>query len=74
MVCRYCGGDMSGSINTLTATHENTIVVVKNVPCHKCKQCGDVVYSGSVVKRLEQIEDMFEKLLVELAVVDYLNV
>ena len=73
MTCNYCGGEMTGSTNTFTATHENIIAVVKKVSCHKCRQCGDVVYSGGVIKRLEQIAERFEKLLVELAVVDYHN-
>ena len=50
---------------------ENTIVIVKNVPCHKCKQCGEVVYNALVVERLEQITEQLEKTLTEIAVVNY---
>ncbi len=50
---------------------ENTIVIIKNVPCHKCKQCGEVVYNALVVERLEQITEQLEKTLTEIAVVNY---
>ena len=30
-------------------------IIVRNVPCHKCSQCGEVSYSGEVVARLEVI-------------------
>jgi len=46
-------------------------VIIKNVPCHKCKQCGEVVYNALVVERLEQITEQLEKTLTEIAVVNY---
>ena len=40
-----------------TATLDNTIVVVKNVPCCKCRQCGEVSYSFDAAQWLEKIID-----------------
>ncbi len=48
-----------------------SVIVIRNVPCHKCKQCGEVVYNGSVVERLEQITEQLEKTLTEVAIVNY---
>ncbi|MCL2698651.1 MAG: YgiT-type zinc finger protein [Oscillospiraceae bacterium] len=50
---------------------ENCIIIIKNVPCFKCTQCGEVAYSGVVVQRLEQIITDFEESLTEIAVVSY---
>jgi len=50
---------------------DNCIIIVKNAPCFKCSQCGEVVYSGSVIERLEQIVSEYEKSLTEIAVVSY---
>ena len=47
MTCCYCGGDMIEATTTYFEQLENTIVIIKNVPCHKCKQCGEVVYNKS---------------------------
>ena len=71
MTCCYCGGDMVESTNTYFEELGNTFVIVKNVPCHKCKQCGEVVYNAIVVKRLEQITKQLEQALTEIAVVNY---
>jgi threonine dehydrogenase-like Zn-dependent dehydrogenase len=49
----------------------NCIVIIKNVPCMKCPQCGEVSYSGSVVRRIEQIVDDLKGALTEVAIVNY---
>lgn len=47
------------------------IVVIRNVPCHKCEQCGEVIFDFSVCERLEQIVDTLRDSLTEIAVVQY---
>lgn len=53
------------------STLADKVFVIKNVPCYKCKQCGEVVYNGVVVRRLEQITDQLENVLTEVAIVNY---
>ena len=50
---------------------QNCIIIVKNVPCSKCSQCGEVVYSGTVAHRLESIVEELERSITEIAVVNY---
>lgn len=71
MTCCYCGGDMTETTTTYFEQLENTIVVIKNVPCHKCNQCGEVLYNAMVVERLEQITEQLEQALTEIAIVNY---
>jgi len=47
------------------------IVVIRNVPCHKCIQCGEIVFDFNVCERLEQIVDNLKDSLTEVAVVQY---
>ena len=47
------------------------MVIVKNVPCFKCKKCCEFAYTATVVGRLEQITKQLEKTLTEIAVVNY---
>jgi YgiT-type zinc finger domain-containing protein len=49
----------------------NCIIIIKNVPCSKCDQCGEVSYSGTVAIRLEQIITELKESLTEIAVVSY---
>ena len=62
---------MIESTTTRVAELGNCIVVIKNVPCLKCDQCGEVFVNGEVAARLEQIVAGFEKALTEIAVVNY---
>lgn len=71
MTCFFCKGNMIESTTTCVAELGNCIVVIKNVPCLKCDQCGEVFVNGEVAARLEQIVAGFEKALTEIAVVNY---
>lgn len=52
----------------------NCIVVIKNVPCNKCTQCGEITYSGITIKRIEDIIENLKNNLTEVAIVNYSNV
>lgn len=71
MTCFFCKGDMVESTTTRVVELGNCIVVIKNVPCLKCDQCGEVFINGEIAARLEQIVAGFEKALTEIAVVNY---
>jgi hypothetical protein len=49
----------------------NCIVIIKNVPCNKCTQCGEISYSGSTVKKIEAIINQLKNSLTEVAIVNY---
>jgi YgiT-type zinc finger domain-containing protein len=71
MTCFFCKGTMQAELTTHFVQLGNCIIIVKNVPCSKCSQCGEVSYSGTVAQRLEQIISELEKSLTEIAVVSY---
>ncbi len=71
MTCFYCAGDMLETTTTYFQELKNTMVIIKNVPCYKCRKCGEIAYSATVVGRLEQITKELEKVLTEIAVVNY---
>lgn len=71
MKCCYCGGHTIEATTTYFEQLDNMIVIIKNVPCHKCSQCGEVFFNGAVAERLEQITEQLEKTLTEVAIVNY---
>lgn len=71
MKCFFCKGDMLSSTTTHVEDLGNCIIIIKHVPCFKCEQCGEVSYSGSVVKQIESIIDKLKDTLTEIAVVNY---
>ena len=71
MTCFYRKGTMTESTTTHFAELDNCCVIIKNVPCMKCNQCGEVIYTAAVAQRIEQIIGSLEKALPEIAVVNY---
>lgn len=71
MTCFYCKGNMKPDTTTYMEDLGNCIVIIKNVPCSKCTQCGEVSYSGATVKRIEEIVSQLKNSLTEIAVVNF---
>lgn len=73
MTCFYCKGDMEESTTTHFVDLGRCVVIIKNVPCMKCTQCGEIVYTGTVTSKIEDIINALEHTLTEIAIVDYTN-
>lgn len=72
MKCLSCkSGTMSPSTATYFTDLKNCMVIIKNVPCMRCEQCGDVLYSASVTERLYELMEKSESLVSELTVMEY---
>ena len=46
-------------------------IIIKNVPCKKCTQCGEEYLNGVTMKKIETIISRLKDLLTEVAIVDY---
>ena len=71
MTCFMCKGDMEDKLTTFMVDIGDCIVIVKNVPSHVCRQCGEVSYSDEVSERLEQIVDAVRKTPVEISISNF---
>ena len=63
-----CKGEMEDKLTTFMVDLGNCIVIVRNVPSHVCRQCGEVSYSDEVSDRLEKIVDKVMKAPVEISI------
>ena len=71
-LCMYCKNSTTiNSTTTHVVNYKNCIIVIKNVPCLECDQCGEKYYTDEVAEHLELIVDMAKKLMQEIAVIDY---
>lgn len=48
-------------------------VIIENVPCYKCNQCGEVVYSLVVMERIEEIPEKPHGIVSKIFILDYTN-
>lgn len=52
-MCVFCKEDiLTDSVTTYVATPKECIIIVKNVPCEECVQCGEKYYSDEVMEKL----------------------
>lgn len=71
MKCFFCKGDMTDAMTNYMVDLNGHFIIIRNVPCHKCAQCGEVTYSGAVAARLDELVAALEKMLTEVAIIDY---
>ena len=71
MYCSFCKGEMKPSTTIHTVQLKNCVVVIKNVPCMECEQCGEVVLSADTVEKIERILQTVEKAVAEITVVNF---
>jgi len=71
MRCFYCKGRMSAGITAHVVNTDKGVIVIKNVPCEKCEQCGEVVYVGTIVKQLEVIVKELRRSLAEIVIANF---
>ena len=71
MACIFCKGKMEDGQTTHIADADNCVIVIKNVPCKKCVQCGEVTYNILTGERIEQIIKSLKNSLAEVAIIKY---
>ncbi len=69
--CALCNGVLEETKTNYMADLNGKFIIIKNVPCYKCSQCGEVSYSGEVVTRIESILETLKDALNEVTVVEY---
>lgn len=71
MNCFFCKGLLKESKTDHVVTLENCILIIKNVPCQECGQCGETYYDDPVAAHLEEIVKRMRTFVREVAVFEY---
>lgn len=71
MKCFFCKGELEAATTSHVVTLDNCVIVVKNVPCTKCRQCGESFFDNDVALKLEKIVNDLHAVATEIAVVNY---
>ena len=71
-MCMFCKcNTVKQSTTTHVVNYKNCIIIVKNVPCEECEQCGEKYYTDEVAEKLEMIVNAAKQLAQEISVMDY---
>lgn len=71
MKCIRCGEETYKSTTTEAIETEFGLLVIRNIPCFKCDECDEILYSGEVVKKIERITDVVKTLMQEVTIIDF---
>ena len=71
MSCFTCKGNVEKSTTTYMTEYEGCYIIIKNVPCSKCTQCGEEYLNGITLQKIESILAKLKNMLTEFAVIDY---
>lgn len=73
-MCFYCKCKTTKqSVTTHVVTFDNCVIIIKNVPCEECEECGEKYFSDEVMSRLEKIVEKAREIASEVYVTDYNN-
>lgn len=73
MIC-FCNGDTENATTTYMTDYQGSYIIIKNVPCERCSQCGEEYLSGETLEKIETIVNDIKSALTEIAVIDYKKV
>ena len=74
MRCMKCGAaTVQGTTSDVFDVGEG-VIVIRNIPCRKCTECAEVIYSGKVIRALEKIIERATQTLSEIAVIDFAKI
>lgn len=71
MTCFTCKGNLEKSTTTYMTEYDGCYIIIKNVPCNKCMQCGEEYLNGVTLQKIERILSALKNMLTEFAVIDY---
>jgi len=72
MKCMSCKAEgMIDSTTTYFAQLNNCYIIIENVPCKKCDQCGNEFFTASVMERIDGILDKIENIASKIFIMDF---
>ena len=74
MKCISCKNEMYESLTTDVTDLGNIVIIIRNVPCLKCKECNEEYYTAETITKLESIVEGVKKSLQEIAIIDFKKV
>ena len=62
---------MNKDVGTYFTQMQGCYVIIENVPCYRCKQCGEVYYKTSVIEKIDDLLEKLEHIASKIFIMDY---
>ena len=73
-MCINCGKKAEKGFTTDVTDLGTCLVIIRNVPCYKCSECNEIIYTGDVLKKLENIVASAKNIMQEISIIDFSNI
>lgn len=71
-MCFYCKcKELVPAVNTHVTTISNSVIIIKNVPCVECAQCGEKYYTDEIMEELDILVAQAQKMCSDVFVTEY---
>lgn len=64
-ICPGCGGEMVGESVDVVDTINGKFVIIRGVSAEVCPRCGEKLYSGEEMKKMEKLRERIQDNLVK---------
>ena len=73
MSCFFCKGEMKNGVTNHVVNLDTCIIIIiiKNMPCNECVQCGETFYGDKVAMTLERIINDVKLIVSDVAIFEY---
>lgn len=71
MKCMKCGKSAYESTTTEAIELGFCLLIIRNIPCYKCDECDEILYTGDVAVKIEQITESVKSLMQDVVIIDY---
>jgi YgiT-type zinc finger domain-containing protein len=67
----YKNGTTVESKSSKLIEYSDNLIIIRNIPCLVCKQCGEKYFKDDVMERLEMLVTDAKKTIQEVSIIDY---
>ena len=71
MICMECGSNAQAGFTTDVTDLGSCLIIIRNVPCYKCTECNETIYTADVVQKIEKIVEKAKNIMQEISIIDY---
>lgn len=71
MKCLKCAVEAVKSTTTDVTDFGDCLIIIRNVPCYKCTECNEILYTGDVIRQLNAMIATAKQTLNEISVIDF---
>ncbi len=71
MKCLKCNSETYETVVTEIFELKTGILVIENVPCYKCKSCGNEFYIADVAVNINRFKENVSSIFQEITIIDY---